>query len=116
MLEDALKEARISNGTTRFITLYRADGGMFTSPFQLLDMKYTLKKDNQKENVKAGTKISSGVNERNLSKNLDRLSVRPGGLKGLSVGLVNVNTATARVLAVLPEMFSCSFDNVCNIV
>jgi hypothetical protein len=48
--------------------------------------------------------ITSGVGPRELPEVLDRLTTRPGGSETKLPGLVNVNTASANVLAALPEI------------
>jgi type II secretory pathway component PulK len=91
--------------TLRFILLYRAEGNTFKHPSELLEMKYKLKQDhNEIPGARAGTEIDSGVKGEQLAAVLDELSTQPTGRAKPVVGLINVNTAPAEVLAVLPGM------------
>jgi len=95
----------LSDQTLRFILLYRAEGNTFRHPSELLEMKYTLKQDhNEIPGAKAGTEIDSGVKVEQLAAVLDELTTQPTGKTRPLVGLVNVNTAPAEVLAILPGM------------
>ncbi len=89
-------DVRLPTETVEFIELYRQEGGRFTHASQLLEMRYTLKKDHGK--LKKGTEIVSGVGVGELATVLDRLTTAGKVLPGL----VNVNTAPAEVLAALP--------------
>jgi type II secretory pathway component PulK len=92
--------------TLLFIRLYRAEGNTFIDPSQLLEMKYTLKQAHpDAEDLKVGAAIESGVKAEQLPVVMDRLTTKkPTGTRRLVEGLVNVNTAPAEVLAVLPGL------------
>ncbi len=81
--------------TMTFISTYRADGNTFKDPSELVEMKYT---------SKAGTTIESGVGAAELPVVMDRLTTAPTGKGKLVKGRVNVNTAPAEVLRVLPGL------------
>ena len=92
--------------TLLFIRLYRAEGNTFIDPSQLLEMKYTLKQAHADAgDLKVGATIESGVKAEQLPVVMDRLTTKkPTGTRRLVEGLVNVNTAPAEVLAVLPGL------------
>lgn len=91
--------------TLLFIRLYRAEGNTFSHPGELLEMQYPLKQaHSEAPNLKAGTTIESGVKAEELPVVLDRLTTQRTGTRRPVVGLVNVNTAPAEVLAVLPGL------------
>ena len=91
--------------TLRFILLYRSEGNTFKHPSELLEMKYKLKQNhNEIPGAKAGLEIDSGVKGEQLSAVLDELTTQAGGRARPVAGLVNVNTAPAEVLAILPGM------------
>lgn len=125
-----LEEVGFPDQTIEFIQLYRDEGGRFTSPAQLLNMRYRLQKDHngggggassgsgrgrsrgwgrgrgrgggEASNAKwkRGQWIESGVGADELAAVMDQLTTRPPGTPVF--GLVNVNTAPAEVLAALP--------------
>jgi len=82
--------------TEEFVELYRAEDNQFSHPAELLEMEYELRQDHGQ--LRAGTVISSGVTAQNLADVLDRLTTEGPVL----FGKVNVNTASAEVLAALP--------------
>jgi len=91
------------------IAAYRADGNTFQHPSELLEMQYTLKQSVQATvggaptTLPPGSVIQSGVTASNLATVLDRLTAAADPTKPV-VGLVNVNTASAEVLSVMPGM------------
>ena len=89
-----------------FIRMARADGYTFKHPSELLEMKYTLKQapKDAPANVKAGSVIESEVGAEELPLVMDRLTTQPPDNKKPILGLVNVNTAPAEVLATLPGL------------
>ena len=94
-----LADAGLSAKTIEFIEIYRADGGTFSHPAELLNMKYKVQKDHG--NAKAGDMIDSGVDERVLPIVCDRLTAVAGRV---GLGRININTASAEVLAALPAL------------
>jgi len=92
-----LSAAGLSQHTQDFIRLYRQEGNVFKHPAELLDLRYRLKKDQDK--LKAGQWIESGVGAEELPQIVDRLTAQAGKLV---FGKVNINTACAAVLAALP--------------
>jgi DNA uptake protein ComE-like DNA-binding protein len=98
--------------TLDFIRLYLAEGKTFTHPSELLEMKYTLTQNasgGDSGNHKAGDVIESGVGAAELPVVVDRLTAAATGTSGASStalvkGLVNINTASAEVLATLPGL------------
>ncbi len=92
-----LSGARLSQQTRDFIGLYRKEGNVFKHPAELLNLRYQLKKDQDK--LKAGQWIESGVGADELPQVVDRLTTQPGKIV---FGKVNINTASAAVLAALP--------------
>jgi type II secretory pathway component PulK len=92
----------LSDQTLRFILLYRSEGNTFKHPSELLEMKYRLKQNhNEIPGARAGLEIDSGVKGEQLAAVLDELTTQSAKTV---VGLVNVNTAPADVLGVLPGM------------
>ncbi len=89
--------AGLSQQMQDFIRLYRLEGNVFKHPAELLNLRYQLKKDQDK--LKAGQWIESGVGIDELPQVVDRLTARPGKLV---FGMVNINTASAAVLSALP--------------
>jgi DNA uptake protein ComE-like DNA-binding protein len=95
----------LSDQTLRFILLYRSEGNTFKHPSELLEMKYKLKQDHKEiPGAKAGLEIDSAVKGEQLAAVLDELTTQAVDKAKPVVGLVNVNTAPADVLAVLPGM------------
>ena len=89
--------------TVEFIRLYLGEGGKFKDPSDLLEMRYQLKQDaKEPSDLKARAWIESGVGAVELPVVMDRLTTRPPASP--VVGLVNVNTAPAEVLAAMPGM------------
>ena len=99
---EALTGAGLSPEAARFIMLVHGDGFKFKHPVQLLDMKYTLKKDakEDKTTLPAGTLLESHVTTEVMNIVLDKLTAST--TRGLVPGLINVNTAPAAVLAAVP--------------
>jgi len=91
-----LGRAGLRRETAEFIQLYRAEGNAFAHPAELLEMRYQLK--SRQGRMQAGTWIDSGVGPQDLPDVLDRLTTEGPIL----FGKVNVNTASAAVLAALP--------------
>jgi len=83
--------------TQEFIRLYRQEGNVFKHPAELLNLRYQLKNDQDK--LKAGQWIESGVGADELPQVIDRLTDQAGKIV---FGKVNINTASAEVLAALP--------------
>ena len=98
-----LASCGLPQATVDFITLYRAEGNVFRHPSMLLDMKYPSR---QKKNPDGSPVVlDSGVTAANIDLVMDKLTTIPAGtLGGIVPGLVNVNTASARVLACLGGM------------
>ena len=94
----------LPEATLKFIRLYRAEGGKFENPCDLLEMRYELKQAHPDDKLEAGAEIESGVMAEQLPVVMDRLTTKPTGARRPLVGLVNVNTAPAEVLAVLPSL------------
>jgi hypothetical protein len=114
---DGLEELDLPGETIEFIRQYREEGGKFTHPSQLLEMEHTLKGSGGggssgrrggrwgrgSSGNQAGQNISSGVGEAELPVVMDRLTTAsPDDRAAPLVGLVNVNTAPAEVLALVP--------------
>ena len=95
--EGDLSATGLSQQTRDFIRLYRQDGNVFKHPADLLNLRYQLKKDQDK--LKAGQWIESGVGAEELPEVVDRLTAQAGKI---AFGKVNINTACAAVLATLP--------------
>jgi type II secretory pathway component PulK len=91
-----LGQAGLRRETAEFIQLYRAEGNALAHPAELLEMRYQLK--SRQGRMQAGTWIDSGVGPQDLPDVLDRLTTEGPIL----FGKVNVNTASAAVLAALP--------------
>ena len=90
--------AAVGRTAAEFIQLFRRDGGRFRHPSDLLRMSYVLKKTHSKDNRKGKT-ISSGLSSGSqLARVLDNLTTSGAGM---SMGLVNVNTAPVEVLSAL---------------
>jgi len=98
---DEIRQAQADAELIDFIVLFRLEGGTFSHPSELLGMRYVLTEDH--ETRAAGETIESPVTEANLPAVLDRFtaSQESSGSAG-RVGRVNVNTASATVLAALP--------------
>jgi len=94
----------LPEATLKFIRLYQAEGGKFGNPGDLLEMKYALKQAHPDDNLEAGASIESAVKAEQLPVVMDRLTTKPTGARRPLPGLVNINTAPAEVLAVLPGM------------
>ena len=97
----ALADADLPDETVEFIQLYRDEGGKFGGPAQLLNMRYMLQKDHNGKGKK-GQWIESGVGADELAAVMDQLTILPADRP--LIGLVNVNTAPAEVLAALPDI------------
>jgi type II secretory pathway component PulK len=91
-----LGRAGLRRETVEFIELFRAEGNTFGHPSELLEMEYQLK--SQHGNRRAEEWIESGIGPQDLPDLLDRLTTEGPVL----FGKVNVNTASAKVLAALP--------------
>jgi hypothetical protein len=111
---EGLDELDLPRETIDFIRQYRKDGGKFTHPSQLLGMEHTVKGSGGRgrwggrwgrgsSGSQAGQKISSGVGEAELPVVMDGLTTAsPDDRAAPLVGLVNVNTAPAEVLSLVP--------------
>jgi type II secretory pathway component PulK len=109
---DELSSLGLPAETVNFIRTYRSEGNTFGHPSDLLMMTYTTKnaststsqpgdgKDGS-TSMPAGTNIKSGVSADQLSIVLDRLTTLSGQKRNVS-GLVDINQASAEVLAMLP--------------
>jgi len=101
---DAAKRAGLPAKVTEFIKLYREDGGTFKHASDLLEMRYQLKgQPKGQPGLKPGSWIESQAGASELPLIMDRLTTRAESKKPV-LGLVNVNTAPAEVLAALPGM------------
>jgi DNA uptake protein ComE-like DNA-binding protein len=96
----ALSDSDLPPKTIQFIELYRAEGGVFRHPSDLLNMQYVLREDHPEAGLLRGSVISSGVGAGVLATVMDALTTRPGG-SGMYLGLININTAPQEVLATL---------------
>jgi len=105
-----LGDIGLSDDTILFIRIYRAENSTFTHASQLLEMTYTLKNDFQVaegNTLAKDTVLQSGVGAEQLPLVMDKLIAVPGGGRGggrggggmVLVGLLNVNSACAEVLA-----------------
>ncbi|MCX5682978.1 MAG: type II secretion system protein GspK [Planctomycetota bacterium] len=95
----------LSDKAIQFILMYRSEGNTFKHPSELLEMKYTLKQDHPELPIaKKGVEIDSDVKGEQLAAVLDELTTLPVDKSKPILGLVNVNTASAEALAVLPGM------------
>jgi type II secretory pathway component PulK len=100
---DLPRNLGLPEDTLRFIAVYKAEGNRFTHPSQLLEMRYEAKQDHQDMgNIRRGQTVESGVASEQLPAILDRLTTGPTGERARLTGLLNVNTASAEVLAALP--------------
>lgn len=100
-----LAEVDLPEQTRAFIEMLRAEGVQFAHPAQLLGMSYVLQQDHQGYAQGAkDTLVQSGVTAENLEVVLDRLTTRAGnkGRPAMIPGALNVLTASAGVLALLP--------------
>ncbi|MCC5828008.1 MAG: general secretion pathway protein GspK [Phycisphaeraceae bacterium] len=95
-----LAASGLSQRTRRFIALVRADGTNFTHPSQLLGMEYQLRQNSRLDRrLRAGAVIRAQVDADELELLMDRTTTSRGRVE---VGLVNVNSASAPVLAAIP--------------
>jgi type II secretory pathway component PulK len=109
----SLEALGLKKETVDFIRICRADGVVFTHPSQLLEMEHKTRRisatapatqpGNPDPNAPEVT-IRSGVTADELPIIMDKLTALPPAGKGQLLGLVNVNTASAQVLGVLPGM------------
>ena len=109
-----LRDAGISSATASFVNDYRNDGGKFSHPSQLLDMKHVIKGSRSSRGrfggrssrgssgPRPGQTIRSGVTESDMPLIMDKLTTAPGRGLAPQSGLLNVNTATPGALATLP--------------
>ena len=95
-----LRRVELSAQTQQFIDIFLAEGNKFEHPSQLLHMEYRVQKNHR--GVRAGTVLDSGVGGEELPMVVDRLTTMPPTSRMPLIGLVNVNTAPAAVLAALP--------------
>ena len=106
-----LAEAQLDAQTVSLILAYRADGNKFTHPVELLGMRYQPKSSGRtargrgrrggRPSPRAPAELRSGVDGSRLDTVLDRLTATSASRL---LGLVNVNTAAAKVLAALPGL------------
>lgn len=104
---EKLKSTELSDATITFIKLYRAEGQTFKHPSELFEMQYKLTTDHDQEKypgAKKGVMISSNVTDSQLARVMNKLTCQAGGGKTILTGLVNINTASVKVLASLPEI------------
>ncbi len=103
---DGLGLLDLPGQTREFIRYYRNEDNLFEHPAQLLDMKYKLL--HQKGGfaefppIAAGTEVPSGIGPGELAKVMDLLTVGPGGK--IVPGLININTASLKVLSAVPGL------------
>ncbi len=96
----ALSGLNLPDGTARFIDLVRKDGYRFSSPSDLVEMRYVLKNDRtdaEDNTVYAGTPEDSYVSRDDLASVNEQLSVGGGG-PSIVFGMLNVNTASKAAL------------------
>ena len=98
----AVRSAGLSPQTQQFIDTYLAEGNVFRHPSELLGMTYRVEKNQR--GVRAGTTLDSGVGADELPTVMDKLTTMPPSNRMPLIGLVNVNRASAPVLAALPGM------------
>ena len=98
-----LRQLGLSDQAADFVAMYCAEGNRLVHPSQLLEMKYTLKTNPRDfPQKKAGMEIESGVGRDELPLVMEKtIASANRGRGAMSVGLVNVNTASARVLTAL---------------
>jgi len=117
-----MQELSLSAQTTQFVERFRADGGRFKHPSELLNMSYKLKKDaggggggkgkgsfgkgGGAPGTRAGDTITSGVTVDDMPAIMANFTTAPGGGRAPAMGLLNVNTALIPALAALPGIDS----------
>ncbi len=104
---EKMKSAGISDQTIKFLKLYLAEGNTVGNPADLLEMKYELKQDHDEAKypgAKKGVTISSGVGGDKLAIVMDKLTCQAGGKTRTLAGLLNINSASVKVLASLPQI------------
>ncbi len=112
-LKESLGGSGLPDETVDFIVICREEDVTFASPLQLWGMVHVLKENHQAyPGMVKGRRISSRVGDEELPVVLDRLTVRPPGLRGFAPGLVNVNTASRAVLATLPGIGEDAADRI----
>ncbi len=95
----------LSRETAQFIRDYRSAGGRFTHPSQLLGLEIAAGGGNRGRGRSRGPgqATRSPLTDEELPVVLDKLTaVSAGGRATALLGLINVNTAPARVLATVP--------------
>lgn len=99
---EELEAAGLSEQTVRFILVVRReDEDMLSHPSGLLEAEHQLREDYEDLGLNAGDVIESGVAAAELPDVLDKLTCT----EEMSLtGLVNVNTASAEVMAAMPEV------------
>ncbi len=110
----SLSRAGLSQETVEFIEAVRRDKVKVSHPAELLNMTHRTKvtekrwvmrrRRRRQVNVTEWKTLESGVNAATLPRVLDKLTARDTKGKQRVVGLINVNTASAEVLACLPEI------------
>lgn len=99
------RDLGLPDRTRQFIEVYRAEGNTFKHPSELLEMRYRPKQQHKDyPGVQPGSWVESGVGAEELPTVMDRLTAGSGRGARRAVGLVNVNTARAEVLATLPGL------------
>jgi type II secretory pathway component PulK len=87
----------VSEQVDEFLECLKADGNSLADPSELLEGRHRMKRAFAPKH-KAGEMVESGVKAADLPAVMDKLTTKGPVL----AGLVNVNTATAEVLAALP--------------
>ena len=95
-----LRSAGIPDQAIAYIELLRAEGQPLAQPADLLEAEYELKQNH--DGYTAGQIVESGVGPDELAVIMDNLTAESA--PPLAVGLVNVSSAPAEVLAALPGM------------
>ena len=102
-----LRGIGLSQATADFVAVYLAEGKSLEDPSQLLDMRYQTTEPHRLANgteLPTGSWIESGVGKDELPIVCDRLTCSGSGRGGgmMLRGRINVNTASAQVLAAVP--------------
>lgn len=92
----------LSPQTRQFIAVVRADGLTFGHPSEILGLEHRLtRRSPVNPQLQAGTVVRSPVNAEELEVIMNRTTT---ARQRVEIGLVNVNTASAAVLAAIPGL------------
>ena len=102
--QNQLREIGLSDETVEFINVYRGEGNQFVHPSQLLNMSYQMKQRAPRRGGGSSGPLTlqSGVGAEELPLVMDKLTTNQFGGRVPLIGVINVNAATADVLAALP--------------